>query len=522
MEMYHAVPLPTPEEMTAWDQATIEDFGLRQEVLMENAGLGAHGVLEDSVGSVEGLSILVIAGSGNNGGDAFCVARHLANSGAQVLVLHTGKKKDYRGAAAANMRLAQKMGIQLGHLAKGRSLLEFVHDFGEPDVIVDGLLGTGFKGELREETQEWIEDINIFKSSAFILSLDIPSGLSGLTGEPAPVAVMADTTVTFEAAKIGLAMPSSAEFTGDIHVCGIGIPEFIKHSTPATCSMLTDGVLDLLPAPHPEMHKGDAGHVLILGGSIGLTGAPHLAALGAIRSGAGLVTIGCPAGLAQEVKGGNPDIMTLPLGKGTYWNEGMAQDLIPHLSRFSAILLGPGMGRDERTLGFLRALAELDLPKLVVDADALYWIAQAPELLEHLSTPMVLTPHPGEAARILGISAEDVQADRLHAAQDFAAQTGAVSILKGAGTIIALPDGRAYVSPFAISNLAVAGSGDVLGGLSTSLLARDMELEDAACLAVYWHGLAGGQLSEDFPVRGNTASDIANALPKALKETVDA
>ncbi|NJB66753.1 NAD(P)H-hydrate epimerase [Desulfobaculum xiamenense] len=522
MEMYHSVPLPTPEEMATWDHATIEDFGLRQEVLMENAGLGAFGVLEETIGSVDGLTALVVAGPGNNGGDAFCVARHLANAGAQVLVLHTARKKEYRGAAAANLRLAQKMDILLEYLAPGHSILELTHEYGEPDIVVDGLFGTGLSGALRDYAQEWIEELNAFSGSAFVLALDIPSGLSGLTGEPCPVAIMADTTVTFEAAKLGLAMPGAAEYTGDVHVCGIGIPEFIKHSTPATSAMLTDGVLELLPSPHPEMHKGTAGHVLVLGGSTGLTGAPHLAALGALRAGAGMVTVGCPAGLAHEVKACNPDIMTLPLGSGTNWNEGMAQDLAPHMERYTAVLVGPGMGRDERVLEFLTALAGLDLPPVVLDADALFWLAKKPELAKLFQCAKIVTPHPGEAARLLGKTGEDIQSVRLASAQALAAAVDGTAVLKGAGTVIALPDSRAFVSPFAVSNLAVAGSGDVLAGLIASLLARGLEPEDAACLGVYWHGLAGDLLSADFPARGNTASEIAHALPRALKETVDA
>ncbi|GAB6176809.1 NAD(P)H-hydrate dehydratase [Desulfobaculum senezii] len=522
MEMYHAVPLPTPEEMAAWDHATIEDFGLRQEVLMENAGLGAYGVLEEAIGPVEGLLALVVAGSGNNGGDAFCLARHLANSGAQVVVLHTGKKKAYRGAAAVNMRLAQKMGIQLEFLAPGHSLIEISQEYGMPDIIVDGLLGTGFTGALREDALRIVEDVNLLGEDSYVMALDTPSGLSGLTGEPCPVAVRADVTVTFEAAKLGLALPVATEYTGDVHVCGIGIPEFIKNSSPATFGMLTDGVLDLLPTPHPEMHKGTAGHVLVIGGSTGLTGAPHLAALGALRAGAGMVTVACPAALALEVKAGSPDIMTLPLGSGSNWNESMAHDLREHLPRFTTILIGPGMGRDERALGFLRALAELDLPNVVLDADALYWLAEAPGLIKHMDAPAVITPHPGEAARLLGCTTDEVQADRLGHALTLAHNTDSVTVLKGAGSIIALPDGRAFVSPFAVSNLAVAGSGDVLAGLVASLMARAADPEDAACLGVYWHGLAGDLLGADYPARGNTASEIAHALPRALKETVDA
>ncbi|MBU1004144.1 MAG: NAD(P)H-hydrate dehydratase [Proteobacteria bacterium] len=521
MDIPSCIPLPTPSEMATWDQATIQDFGLRQEVLMECAGRGCFDALVKRFNTLEGARVLVLAGSGNNGGDAFVLARLLADAGAQVAVGHTGRKKNYRGAAAANLRLAQRMGLPLTYLS-GRGLLELSSELGGAKIVVDGLLGTGFKGQLRQSAQQWISEINHLGQTAFVLAVDIPSGLNGQTGSPQPVAVRADCTVTFHAPKLGLLMPGAEDWTGEIVVQPIGIPGFVERSAPAACALLTHGVGLLAPLPEEAMHKGRAGHILLVGGSPGLTGAPLLAALGALHAGAGLATVACPRGLGHEIKSGVPEVMTLPLGKGEAWMAPMANDLIPHLARFSALALGPGIGRDERTLEFLDTLMERELPPLVLDADGLFWLAEDPELLGPNATQTILTPHPGEMSRLLGRSTADIQADRLGAAREAASTYGAVTILKGARTVIAEPGGRTWLSPFSSPNLAVAGSGDVLSGLIASLLARDLSPLEAACLGVYWHGLAGQQLTRDYPLRGNLASDIARELPKTLEELINA
>lgn len=518
MDIPHSMPLPTPAEMAAWDRVAIESFGIRQEVLMESAGRGCFEVIADKLGALTGATALVLAGSGNNGGDAFVVARWLADAGVRVVVAHTGPKKRYRGAAAANLRLAQKMGLPL-HYLPGKRLADFE---GAPDIIVDGLLGTGFSGELRKNAIAWINEMNRLGETAFVLAVDVPSGLNGLSGNPQPVAVAADCTVTFHAPKLGLAQPGAEAFTGEVVVQPIGIPGFVERSAPAKCALLTRGIEDLLPGPEHDMHKGRAGHVLTVGGSSGLTGAPHLASLGALRSGAGLATAACPAALASEIKAGCPDVMTLALGTGAHWNKAMADALGSRLTDFAALVLGPGMGRHDGAQDFLDSLLDRETPPLVLDADGLYWLAKRPELLGMHATNTVLTPHPGELARLLDTSTAAIQADRLGTAREAARIYGAVTVLKGAGTVIAEPDGRTWLSPFSVPNLAVAGSGDVLAGVIAGLLARGLRPKEAACLGVYWHGLAGALLADDYPDRGNLASEIAHRLPSAWKETEDA
>ncbi|MBU1612570.1 MAG: NAD(P)H-hydrate dehydratase [Proteobacteria bacterium] len=506
--MFH--PLPTPEEMAAWDRQAIKDFGIRGEILMENAARAAVDALGRRFGSLAGASVLVLAGPGNNGGDGFAMARRLFDAGASVTVLHTRPKKSYRGEARYHLDLARRAGVAMHLLSR--------FDFScltQPDIIIDALLGTGFSGQLREESLNLIRLINELGRSAFVLAVDIPSGLDGQTGLPCPEAVRANLTTTFHAAKLGLAIPCAAAYTGMVEICEIGIPILITARSKPTHFLITHDVLGLVPRPEAEMHKGTAGHVLVVGGSRGLTGAPHLAALGALRAGAGLVTIACPSGLETLIKAGSPDIMTLPLGDSELWHPAMAGEINLHLPRFDAVVIGPGLGRSPEAAEFLTAfLVKLTLP-CVIDADALYHLALIPAL-----TPKhaVLTPHPGEMGRFTGVGPGTVQSDRFRAARNLAETTGSVALLKGSGTVVAEPGGTAYLSSLSAPNLAVGGSGDVLSGLIAALLARSISPLPAACLGVYWHGVAGKMLETNFPGRGNLASQIADALPLALKE----
>ncbi len=505
-------PLPTPGEMAAWDRAAM-DLGLGQTVLMENAGREAMAALREAFGPVAGRRALVLAGPGNNGGDAFVVARLLAEAGAMPRTLHLAPRKKYRGAAAANLRLAARLGLDLALLTP-----ESLDRESAPDILVDGLFGTGFSGPLRDTAHRVIATANRLGERAFVLALDIPSGLSGLTGEAQPVAVAADLTVAFHAAKLGSALPAAAPWVGRLAVRDIGIPARSQDAAPASCLQLGPAVRALVPAPEPDMHKGKAGHVLVIGGSDGLTGAPLLAALGALRGGAGLTTVACPAGLCAEVRAGFPEVMALPLGSGREWTSAMARELAPHLERFDALVLGPGLGRAIGTAYFLAGLpAPLPRPT-VVDADALFWLAEKPALRKLLPASCILTPHPGEAGRLAGCATADISADRPGHARQLAAGLGRVTVLKGAGSLVAAPGGTLLLCPLAAPCLAVAGSGDVLAGLAASLLARGLEPLDAAGLATYWHGSAGILLGRGFPGRGNLAREIADALPAGLEE----
>ncbi|WP_285905003.1 NAD(P)H-hydrate dehydratase [Pseudodesulfovibrio pelocollis] len=518
------LPLPTPAEMAAWDRETIETIGIPGVTLMESAAREAVAVLLEEYGAadqcglsaghgpLDGLEVFCFAGPGNNGGDAFAVARHLIDLGADVTVFHTRPKKGYRGEARAHLELARRVGVPMRHLDAADAA-----GLSQPDIIVDGLLGTGFTGQLKPDFLTLIRAVNRLGRRAFVLAIDIPSGLSGLTGQPQPEAVAADATVTFQAVKLGLAMPGAAHFTGVVHVRPIGIPARIMRDNPARHALLTEAIMTLIPEPDPAMHKGSAGSVLIVGGSPGLTGAPRLAALGALRAGAGLVTVACPGGLADSVKGGSADIMTLPLGSGTEWTPELANILQAQLDRFDAVVVGPGLGRTMKTVDFLKSFIAECPTHAVLDADALFCLAQIPDAVHGLPGTTVLTPHPGEMARLFGTTTAEIQAARLDAARTFVESGGTVLVLKGAGTLVA-DRHRVCVSPHAEPNLAVGGSGDVLAGVIAALMARGLAPADAAALGVYWHGAAGRLLREDYPARGNLASEIADMLPRAAKE----
>ena len=525
--------------MNAWDKASAA-MGLKTELLMENASREALHALQDKLGDLCGKTAICFAGPGNNGGDAIALSRHLLDAGAEATLFLTRPAKAYTGAPGFHLRLAKRAGVLVKPLTSAEAdTLDY------PDIVVDGLLGTGLAGEPRPEFQTHIDTVNRLGEKSFVLSLDIPSGLSGLTGDPSQSTVIAEMTVSFEAAKLGLCLPQASPYVGELDVRQIGIPRSIREADPPAHHLLTPGLALLLPGLDSSMHKGAAGKLLIVGGSPGLTGAPVLAAMGALRAGSGLVTVACPRGIEPTLKSGYPDVMTMPLGEGESWDASMAHDLLERLPQFDAVVLGPGIGRDTGASNFLSALATAftpghagqkskhpsslgspssensGLPPFVLDADALFWLADNPRALPGA----VVTPHPGEAARILGKSISEVEADRLEAVRELATRLGSATVLKGPGTVICQGSGatpQVFISPFAEPNLAVGGSGDVLSGIVGSLLARNLSPLLAACLGVYWHGLAGRLVSGEFPYRGNLASEIVQALPRALTEWLDA
>lgn len=508
-------PLPTPTEMAAWDRAAIKDYGIKGEILMENASREAMTVLTHECAPLEGKSAVVFAGPGNNGGDGFAIARHLSNRGAAVVVLHTRPKRDYKGDAGYHLRLASSHGVRLKHLTEGD-----LQGLADVDIVVDALLGTGFSGTLRPQALDIVRTINDMGRRAFVLAVDIPSGLDGRTGRPGPEAVRANATVTFEAAKTGLVQPGAAQYVGQLYVQEIGIPAAVKKDFPTRTSLLRDGVLDLVPSPKPESHKGSFANVLVVGGSRGMSGAPRLAAMGALRAGAGLVSVACPAGIADQIATAMPEVMTIPVGTGDVWDESCLEDLFAALNaengrRFDAVALGPGMGRNPEARRVVEAWLEADTPPTVYDADALFHLARlgSPDTGPH----SVLTPHPGEMARLAGTTTAQVQEDRMQCALDFTADRSCVLALKGAETVIC-EAGRVFLSPFMEPTLAVGGSGDILAGITASLLGGGLDPLQSTCVGVYWHGFSGSLLSRDYPRRGNTPMEIANALPRAAKE----
>ena len=535
MVMSSLPPLPLPEEMRQWDEAAFA-LGLPEVMLMENASRAALRALELCGVPLAGRRVWLFMGSGNNGGDAAALARHLLDAGALPTVWHTRPLGQYKGACGQHVRMARRCGVPVAPvgrcLAAGRANAP-------PHIVVDGLLGTGFNGELRPEMLQLVRRINALRHEAFVLALDVPSGLDASCGQPRPDAVRAHATVTFEAAKYGLVLPESVPFVGRLLALPIGIPLAVRRTAPCSARLLSGDMLSHLPPFRPQGYKNAYGHVLVVGGAEGLSGAAHLASRAALRAGAGLVSALVPAGNALAVKNGLAEIMVRETpgqadGRWPALPSGNWRLLLDDLSgRVQALVIGPGMGRDEAALALLRALLACpQRPAAVLDADALILLAREPELLRNLREQDVLTPHPGEAAALLGMSAAQVQADRPQALRALCELTPACVVLKGAGSLIGQRrNGRlrpVCVSPWDVPALAVGGSGDVLAGCLGALLARraahPLESAEGGCpvdaltlaaVGVSWHALAGCSVTESHPARGNLAHELAEALPAA-------
>ena len=572
MANFPFTPLPCPEEMNRWDRATADEAGISSSLLRDNAGRAAFELLALKFGSLADKKILVFMGQGNNGGDGAVLARLALNAGAKVLVCHIHSLPEEQleqlgnpynnenniPAALLHVGLAKASGVEFHRLSNAFASYPEPH-WEYPDIVVDALLGTGFKGNLRNDFVALVKRINFFRNlrpsncacgcdvstrasdaqwpglswpspascieradfEPFVLSLDIPSGLCGTTGNPMPIAVAAHATVTFEAPKPGLLSPAARPYIGRMHVAPVGIPKEIKQRYPASQALLMPDSVAVTPNPFTFEHKNMAGKVLIIGGSPGMSGAPYLAALAAFRAGAGRVAAACPAGLESQIKTALPDMLSLPLGEGLNWTEEMAEELMPSLKNWDAIVLGPGMGTSVGSEAAAAAIIKCaERPPLLADADALNIIAKNPELLPCLGWNDLITPHPGEAARMLNMTSREVNADRLEALKSILKQTRAAVILKGPASLIGQSD-RVALSPFIEPNLALAGSGDVLSGLIAAYLALNIPCFDAAGAGVYLHGMAGRLLRQKYPLRGNLPSEIAGILPEARLALAD-
>lgn len=530
------VPVPTAEEMARWDAEAIA-LGMPEEVLMESAARCAMDSLRQHWSergrSLAGATVLLLAGSGNNGGDAFCMARHLIDAGATPVLVCTREPEAYRGAASHWLKVAIKLGVPVFSADAWEQGADGIPT--RPDIAVDGLLGTGFRGALREREARLVTKFNALGAD-FVLAVDIPSGLDSRTGRPCPDAVRAHVTVSFQAAKPGLLMPEAQPFTGLLDVRPIGMPRRVQEDIRSSFrtwllpfQIPGDRASNIFPCTLPSnaealpagrwtspAHKGEAGRVLVIGGCADYVGAPCLAGLAALRTGAGLVTIAGPESVLNAVRFSMPALTTQGIGTDA-WSADTASALVPAISTSKAIVFGPGLGRSEGAADFTEALLSLpQRPPMVLDADALFALAQRPHLLKLLHPCDILTPHPGEAATLLGISAAEVQADRFAALESLAKLAPAVWVLKGAGTLISVPGEPSVISPWDVPQLAVAGSGDVLAGAIGAFLARGHASGLAAVLGVWLHILAGQKLAQHFPMRGNGPHDIADALPAVL------
>jgi len=496
--------LVTAAEMRALDRETIDVVGVPGVVLMESAGRGVVDVIARHF-DVAHARVVAFCGPGNNGGDGFVVARHLANRGADVIVALVGERDKIKGDARIHFDACAKSNVRIFEADKAP-----LH---RNDVVVDAIFGTGLARPVGAgAARDAIARMRAHRGP--VVAVDVPSGLDADKGIIGPC-VRADHTVTFAFAKLGLVGAEEQAVVGALHVVDIGIPERLARERGVKAELLEESVLAPLRARPASGHKGTHGHVLVVAGSRGKTGAALLCGTAVLRSGAGLCTVAMPADAAALVEGRVPELMIEAVG-----------DVQSLLVGKKAAAVGPGIARDDAARDRIRALATSELP-LVVDADALNAIAADRGLLPRRGSPTVLTPHPGEAARLLGATVGAVQEDRVGAARAIADKLGAVCVLKGARTVIAAPDGRLAVNPTGNPGLGTAGTGDVLTGVVAAALARMhgaagesgggvVDPFAAACAAVYLHGAAGDYAAKARSQTGLMAHDVLDALPHLL------
>ncbi len=509
------------ESMRELDRRTIEKTGIPGIVLMENASRRVFEAIEAIVGGLEGKRALVICGKGNNGGDGFAVARYLMNAGVETIAALAASRKDVKGDAAVNMSVFLNMGGELKPATDAKGLADLRRTAAASDFIVDALLGTGVKGPVSAPYKKVIEIIN--RSGCPVFAVDAPSGVSVDDGRVFNCAVNADHTITFGEAKIGLFVWPGAEKAGEVYVADIGIPASHSRETRSKVYLTQPGYVREHVRERPMgAHKGDCGKLLIVGGSRGMSGAPALAGMAALKIGAGLVYLAVPKSVASNVERKLTEGITISLredGRGRISSSEM-EEIIARSAETGAVALGPGLGvsPDTRKLTF-KMIESVSVP-LLLDADALNCVAVDPEILKTAAGPVVVTPHPGEMARLAKAKTADVQAARLDTARSFAAEYGVTVVLKGAGAIVASPDGSVRVNPTGNPGMATAGSGDVLTGMTGALMAEGVDVFAAAACAAYLHGLAGDLAAEKLTRRAVTASDIVRFAPAALNETL--
>ena len=571
--------LVTAKEMQTIDKTAIESFGIPGQVLMENAGRGAVDMLMSHFPKIRSYRVAVLAGRGNNGGDGFVMARYLLEMGVNTTTFVLSDKERIFGDAKANLTLLEKLihakavernpqrdelacrtSSKIVHLKcypsqsptsrKTRGLIEvadmetfqkiktqLVHH----DLFIDGILGTGLNSDVRGFYKEIIDTLNVTKKPIF--SIDIPSGLNADTGKPMGSCIQATATATFGFAKIGQMIQPGKSLTGTLEVIDIGIPSFIAGQVAPTIHRIESKRLkDLFPDRPVESHKGSFGHLLVIAGSAGKTGAAALTCNSAMACGTGLVTLGIPESINAVMEPQVTESMTLPLpemGKGCLSLNALEQIITASKGK-SALALGPGLGMTPDTLSLVHAMikerALSDIP-MIIDADGLN--ALATDIVSHdskenftsdqteksktaltdlkqRSAPTILTPHPGEMARLTGKSTREIQASRLDSARQFATSYQIILVLKGAGTVVALPDGTAHICPTGNPGMASGGMGDVLTGMIAGFMAQGIAPSDAALAGVYIHGLCGDILAENRGAFGFTATHIIDILPETI------
>jgi hydroxyethylthiazole kinase-like uncharacterized protein yjeF len=504
-------------QMREADRYTTEEIGIPSLVLMENAGRQVVAAIESAYEAPLEGRVAVLCGRGNNGGDGFVVARTLLQRGIDTAVFVIGSVGDIRGDARTNLDILGRLGVTVVEINDEQSWELHFSEISQCSLIVDAIFGTGLKSPLAGMLETVVADVNA--SDIPIVSIDLPSGLSADTPHLIGDCIDASMTVTIAAPKLPLVLPPGEAYAGDVVIADIGIPyEVIDGIDGQHVELLTmEQVREHVEPRGTDSHKGDFGRVTIVAGSRGKTGAAHLAAMGALKSGAGLVTVATPESCLPVVASMAPEFMTAALPEGdSGMTSAAAVERILELQQ-DVIACGPGLGRGPGVGEFVRGLLDRATAPLVLDADALTVLADEPgRLVGSEEHDVIITPHPGEMARLIGASVEDVQGNRIDVASEFATTHRVYVVLKGHRTVIATPEGRVFINPTGNPGMATGGTGDVLTGMIAAWLAQLLDAEAACRLAVFLHGAAGDLAEASEGQVAMTATDLLDNLGDAL------
>ena len=508
--------------MQACDRAAIDDYGIAGEVLMENAGLQVVEALTSHFGEQPPASVALLCGRGNNGGDGLVVARHLHNLGVEAVVYLFGEAPALRDAAATNHRIAVTLGVPVVEVHSEEAWDPLADDLAEFDCIVDALLGTGLESAPRGAIAAAIESVNA--SDIPVVAVDLPSGLSADTGAIQGAVVEAALTVALGAPKVCHLLAPASDTCGDVIVGDIGLPTAVIEAAPAALWRPTrEDCSAGLPPRWSDSHKGDYGRVLIIGGAPGTAGAAVLAARGALRGGGGLVHVLCPETAYLPIACQLTEALVHAAPAGGSGGLGAAARMVARerIDAADTVAIGPGIGTATETVALVRQLATECARPMVIDADGLNALVGALEELREAAGQRVLTPHPGEAARLLGVDVAAVQSDRVGAARELTEVSGAVVLLKGHCSLTVEPQQAPVVNLNGNPGMATGGTGDVLTGLIVALMAQGLPPGAAAWTGAWLHGLAGDFAAQRLGQTGCLASDLVDEIPSAFQRVAE-
>lgn len=508
--------IATAEQIKNIDRRAIREFGIPGTVLMENAAAAIMTEMERFFDGLSGVRVGILCGKGNNGGDGLALARRLRIRGTAVRAALLAPFSAVSGEAKVNLSVLRKMDVDLLQNATSKNVADII---AWSDILVDAMLGVGLSSPVKGVYAQAVNQVNA--SARPVVAVDMPTGIHADTGAVLGTAVKAELTVAMALLKPGLVLSPGAEYAGTVRVADIGIPSEVVDRENIALTLLDRSIAWGVARRKRDAHKGDFGHALIIAGSPGKAGAAIMAAKAALRTGPGLVSVAAPNGIVPIIQGQVCEAMCVPADESIEGTLGAGSEgaLLKAAESMDAVAMGPGLSTHFETSQVLRHLIPRIAVPLVIDADGLNALAADKDLLLRSKAPVIVTPHPGEMGRLLGVPAAEVQQNRLGAARRFARTYGVIVVLKGAGTVVALPGGETFVNSTGNPGMATGGTGDALTGMIAGFLAQGYPPAQAACLGVYLHGRAGDLAAGEKGEAPMIAGDLIENIPAALKET---